>query len=143
MFIDASVIIAILTEEANAKVYTQAMDRGRAQGPLVTSVLATWEATAGLFRKKKMQMEDAEAWVQAFIDAAEIEVLPVSEQDKHVALQAFDRYGRHRYPDAERNRALNLADCFHYAVAKSRRVPILTSDAGFSLTDVSMIGLGR
>jgi ribonuclease VapC len=111
----------------------------RVQRP-ITSVVAAWEATAGLFRKKRIPMAEAEARVREFLETAEIQVLSISSGELSAALQAFDRYGRHRYPDAERNSALNLADCFHYATAKSYRVPILTKDAGFALTDVATIG---
>jgi ribonuclease VapC len=54
-------------------------------------------------------------------------------------LQAFERYGRHRYPVNDRNSALNLADCFHYASATSRGASILTKDTGFALTDLEII----
>ncbi|WP_348651999.1 type II toxin-antitoxin system VapC family toxin [Rhizobium sp. 007] len=39
-----------------------------------------------------------------------------------------------------RNSALNLADCFHYAAAKAGKMPILTRDAGFALTDLKTNG---
>ena len=141
MFVDASVIIAILTGEPGAEGFAAHMDAARAKRP-VTSVLAVWEATVGLYRKKRIPMFEAEARVQEFVEAAGIQVLSVGPQELPTALQAFERYGRHRYPDSERNSALNLADCFHYATAKTCRLPILTNDAGFALTDVATIGAG-
>jgi ribonuclease VapC len=139
MFVDASAIVAIMTEEPEAEGLAAALDDARVQRP-ITSVVAAWEATVGLFRKKRIPMAEAEARVQEFLEAAEVQVLSISSGELTAALQAFDRYGRHRYPDAERNSALNLADCFHYATAKSCKVPILTKDAGFALTDVATIG---
>ena len=141
MFVDASVIIAILTGDPGAEALATLIDGARAQR-MVTSVLAVWEATVGLYRKKRIPMGEAEARVQEFIEAVGIEVLPVTPHEVPVALQAFERYGRHRYPDIERNRALNLADCFHYATAKSCRAPILSTDAGFALTDVATVRAG-
>ncbi|MFA1624034.1 type II toxin-antitoxin system VapC family toxin [Rhizobium mongolense] len=41
---------------------------------------------------------------------------------------------------SNRNSALNLADCFHYAAAKAGKMPILTRDAGFALTDLKTNG---
>ncbi|PPQ35333.1 ribonuclease VapC [Rhodoblastus acidophilus] len=140
MFVDASVIIAIMTSEPDAEFFAAHIDAARTKRP-VTSVLAVWEATVGLYRKKRIPMNEAEARVQEFIEAADIHVLSVGSRDLPTALQAFERYGRHRYPDAERNSALNLADCFHYAAAKSCRAPILTKDGGFALTDVATIGV--
>jgi len=139
MFVDASVIIAIMTGEPGAEALATLIDAARAKR-LITSVLAAWEATVGLYRKKRIPMVEAEARVQEFIEAAGIQVLSIGPRDLPVALQAFERYGWHRYPDSERNSALNLADCFHYAAAKSCRAPILTTDAGFALTDVATLG---
>jgi ribonuclease VapC len=141
MFVDASVIIAILTNEEGAEGFAAHFDEARTKRP-VTSILAAWEATVGLYRKKRIPMIEAEARVQEFFETAGIQVLSIGPRDFPTALQAFERYGRHRYPDSERNSALNLADCFHYATAKSCRTPILTKDAGFALTDVSTLGSG-
>jgi ribonuclease VapC len=139
MFVDASAIIAIMTGEPDAEALAAHIDAARTKRP-VTSVLAAWEATVGLYRKKRIPMVEAEARVQEFIDAAGIQVLSIGSRELPTALQAFERYGRHRYPDSERNSALNLADCFHYATAKACRAPILTKDAGFALTDVATLG---
>jgi ribonuclease VapC len=141
MFVDASAIIAIVTEEPDGESLAAALDAARARRP-ITSVVAAWEATVGLYRKKRIPMAESEARVQEFLEAAGIQVLSISSGELTAALQAFDRYGRHRYPDSERNSALNLADCFHYATAKSyRSSPILTKDAGFALTDLATIGV--
>jgi ribonuclease VapC len=140
MFVDASAIIAILTDEPEGRAYAEAMDGAP---ELICSVLAVWEATVGLFRKKIMSMDEADARVQEFIQTAGILVVPVADQDRKLALRAFDLYGRHRYSEAGRNRALNLADCFHYATAKSRNASMLSKDIGFALTDVLIAEVRR
>jgi ribonuclease VapC len=139
MFVDASAIVAILLKELGHEALTQQLvDTG--SRVLITSVIAVWEATAVVFKEKGLSMEEAELEVNAFLDAANIDILPVSNEDLTTALHAFERYGRHHYASTNRNSALNLADCFHYASAKSRRAPILTKDAGFALTDLETIG---
>jgi ribonuclease VapC len=140
MFVDASAIVAIMVGEADGPALMTALESAPA-GTLVTSPVAIWEATAGLFRRKSMPIAAAEERIQRFLSAAGIRI--EANEANHVsdALQAFDRYGRHRYPEQERNRALNLADCFHYASAKSRGVAILTKDVGFSLTDLRVVAL--
>jgi ribonuclease VapC len=138
MFVDASAVIAILTAEPDAESLAMALDRHRRPVPII-SVIAVWEAAAGLYRKKRIPIDVAELRIEEFLDAAGVKVVAVSEEDRKLALRAFDRYGRHRYSDRERNKALNLADCFHYAVAKANRVPILTKDEGFSLTDLAIV----
>jgi len=138
MFVDASVIIAILIEEGDAE--RLAAHLGQAQRP-ITSLIAVWEATAGLYRRKSIPMQEAEARIAEFLELCGIEVLQTTHGELPIALQAFDRYGRHRYPDTDRNSALNLADCFHYATAKANRMPVLTKDAGFGRTDVATVGI--
>lgn len=139
MFVDASVIIAIMTSEARAENLAAMLD-STSTDERITSVLAAWEAAVGLFRKKGIPMAEAEALVREFLEAARITIKPVTDAEMTIALQAFERYGRHRCPDNERNSALNLADCFHYATAKSHRASMLTEDAGFALTDVASLG---
>jgi ribonuclease VapC len=139
MFVDASAILAILTYELEAQKFITSLELAH-KGSLITSSLAVWETTVGLYRKKSIPMHEAEARIKEFIKIANIQVLPISHSETSVALQAFDRYGRHSYPDANRNNALNLADCFHYSCAKINQTPILTKDIGFKLTDLEAVG---
>lgn len=135
MFVDASAIIAILTDEEDGSRLAKALDEAPAVSR-ITSVLAVWEAIVALYRINRIPMSEAAARVQEFLEQARTAVLPVATEDLQFAVQAFDRYGRHRYPEKDRNQALNLADCFHYACAKSHDAPILHKDSGFRLTDV-------
>lgn len=50
MFVDASVMIAILTNEDDGENYARILELTESK---ITSVVATWEAAAGLFRKTK------------------------------------------------------------------------------------------
>ncbi len=134
-FIDASAMVAILLREAEAE---QMMLALQDDADPFTNVIAIWEAAVALHRKKSMAMPVAEARLGEFVATAGIEVLPVTPRDLRLALDAFAAYGRHRYPDpADRNKGLNLADCFDYASAKSRRAAILTTDEGFAATDLA------
>ncbi|ATQ68071.1 MULTISPECIES: type II toxin-antitoxin system VapC family toxin [Methylosinus] len=142
MFVDASVMAAILLQEAEGERLAAEIDD--AATPLVTNVIAVWETTAAIHRKKNMPISVSEERVLSFLSIAGVETLPVSAGELSLALTAFDRYGRHRYSSpADRNKGLNLADCFHYASAKSRAIPILTTDEGFALTDLPTIGPRR
>jgi ribonuclease VapC len=135
MFVDASAMLAILLQEAEGETLAAAIDA--ASTPRVTNVIAVWETVAAIHRKKSMPMSVAEARVAEFLAAAGIETLNAETSDLSLALAAFDRYGRHRGPSvADRDKGLDLADCFHYACAKARGLPILTTDEGFALTDL-------
>jgi len=136
VFVDASAMVAILLQEVGGERLAEVIDAAPS-APLVTNVIAVWETVAAIYRKKSMPLSVAEARVEDFLAAANIQLLAAAPSDLALALAAFDRYGRHRYPNAaDRNKGLNLADCFHYACARSRNVPILTTDEGFALTDL-------
>jgi ribonuclease VapC len=136
VFVDASAMVAILLQEAGGERLAEVIDAAPSPA-LVTNVIAVWETVAAIYRKKTMPLSVAEARVEDFLAAANIQLLAAAPSDLALALAAFDRYGRHRYANAaDRNKGLNLADCFHYACAKSRNVPILTTDEGFALTDL-------
>lgn len=139
MFVDASAMLAILLEEPEGRALAEALETP--SSPPVTSVVAAWEAAVGLYRKKRIPMAEAEARLREFLAQAEVEVVPLSMDEFSAALRAFERYGRHRYPEAERNRALNLADCFHYASAKTQGIPMLHKDQGLALTDLASISI--
>lgn len=138
MFVDASAILAILLDEADGPELAAALEASK-QRKSITSVLAVWEAVIGLHRRKGLPVSEAEARVIEFVDTAGLEMVEISLAELSPALQAFDRYGRHRHPEADRDKALNLADCFHYACARARRVPILNKDVGLALTDLKSV----
>ncbi|BAT57658.1 ribonuclease VapC30 [Variibacter gotjawalensis] len=137
MFVDASAIVAILSMEPERSRFIRALST--AETSAYTSVIAVWEAVTGVQRKLELPLVDAERAVHEFIEASKISIVAVAPAELSAALSAFDRYGRHRFPASERNRALNLADCFHYASAKAQRVPILTKDVAFAATDLPVV----
>jgi ribonuclease VapC len=129
MFIDASAIVSILTDEPDAAAMAQAIDR---TSKPITSPIAIFEAALGIRRKFDLTSERAELNVVRFLAAAGVEVVPILTTDTATALNAFRRYGKGSGHPA----GLNLADCFAYAVARNHgRVLLYTGDA-FSQTDV-------
>lgn len=139
MFVDASALIAILCDEADGKAAADALERSRSR--LIISVVAVWETVAGVSRKQRIPVSEAKDTVLSYLDAEQIEIVPIAVDDLLPALEAFDRFGRHRYPEAQRSKGLNLADCFHYACAKRQQIPLLHKDAGLRLTDIASVGV--
>jgi len=133
VFIDAGAMVAILTEEPEGEGFAARLATAERS---MTNTLAVFEATAAVFRKKRTTIERAEAQVLAFLKLTGVEVTPLGQRDTSLALQACGLYGRHRYPDKQRNRALDLADCYHYATAKTHRLSILTNDMAFAETEL-------
>ena len=129
MFVDASAIVAILNGEAEATKFADVLEHSAAR---VTSPIAVFEATLGICRVRHATVEEAAADVAEFLTMAEIECVPITEQEARTALMAFARYGKgHSHPAQ-----LNLGDCFAYAAARNRNLPLLFKGDDFAKTDI-------
>lgn len=129
MFVDASAIVAILTEEDDARALAEKLE---AAPEPVTSPIAIWEAAASISRKTGRRAEAELPDILAFLDLAEVSVAVVDLAITAAAVSAFDRYGRRSGHRAD----LNMGDCFSYAFAKQRNVALLYKGKDFDLTDV-------
>lgn len=129
MFVDASAIVAILSNEAEATKFADALEHSVSR---VTSPIAVFEATLGLCRIRHATVEEATADVAEFLAMAEIECIPITVQEAQAALTAFARYGKGRGHPAQ----LNLGDCFAYAAARNRNLPLLFKGDDFTKTDI-------
>ena len=65
---------------------------------------------------------------------ADIEIVPLDQDQAEIARIAWRRFGKGRHPAA-----LNYGDCFAYALAKSRRLPLLYQGDDFSQTDIESV----
>lgn len=131
MFIDASAIVAILTREEDADDLADRLDRAAAP---VTSPIAVFESVLGICRKRHASIEEAQADIRTFLEAARVTVTAISAADTDIALKAFARYGKGRGHPAQ----LNLGDCFSYAGATGRDVPLLCKGNDFIHTDIAL-----
>jgi ribonuclease VapC len=129
VFVDASAIVAILTDEAEAETLAEALE---ATPELITSPIAVWEAAASISRKTGRRADAELPDILTFLDLAEVSIAPVDMAVTATAIAAFDRYGRRSGHRAD----LNMGDCFSYAFAKQRNVPLLYKGKDFELTDV-------
>ena len=75
--------------------------------------------------------------VQQVIREARITTIDVTSETALDALEGWRAYGKGRHPAA-----LNLGDCFTYALAKRRRAPILCTGNDFARTDAAVEPLG-
>jgi ribonuclease VapC len=65
------------------------------------------------------------------LKALHVRVVPVTLKEGNVALTAFLRFGKGRH-----SAGLNIADCFAYALAKTRDLPLLFKGSDFVKTDI-------
>lgn len=63
---------------------------------------------------------------------SEIDIVPFDEAQASIGIDARFRYGRGSGNSAK----LNFGDCFAYALAKARNLPLLFKGDDFSHTDV-------
>jgi ribonuclease VapC len=63
---------------------------------------------------------------------AAIEVVAVDQDQAEIARLAWRRFGKGRHPAG-----LNYRDCFAYALAKTRRLPLLFQGDDFAQTDIA------
>jgi len=141
LFVDASVIVAILAQEDDAEVL---MDRlGRDTGPFYISAVSRLEATLSLTRRlaeasgrdkpaTPEMIKAARQMVDQFtmdIDARDV-LISSSVGDK--AIDAAQQYGK-----IVNHRAnLNMGDCLAYACAKAYRAQIAYKGDDFTYTDM-------
>jgi Uncharacterized protein conserved in bacteria len=130
MFIDTSVVVAILSGEEDAGLLAEHIERASLR---MTSALVVLEAVMRLSTKLAVEPEVAEAAVEALLAEADIEVVPIDAEDGRRAVRAFAEYGKERGHPAQ----LNLADCLSYACARNRSVQLLYKGNDFSRTDLA------
>ena len=128
MFVDASALTAMLTEEKDAR---ELLARAQNYAVRFTSPLAVWETAIAVARALGMDVRNAASAVEDFLVLTEIEVRPVAAEVRGLALEAFARFGKGRHPAA-----LNFGDCFAYACARFAGAPLLYKGNDFPQTDI-------
>lgn len=129
MFVDASALVAILTDEPDAELLEERLGRSN---PRLTSAVGVYETVLAVGRKFGWDLAAAEASVQRFLAESSITIVLIGPEEARAALDAHARFGKGRHPAQ-----LNMGDCFAYACARTHGVPLLYKGGDFSLTDVA------
>lgn len=129
MFIDASALTALLTDEDEAR---ELLARLQQTGTRLTSPLAVWEAAVAVVaRVLKLSVSAAAEAVEDYLALMEIAVVAVPPETARIALDAFDRFGKGRH-----RASLNFGDCFAYACARHLDQPLMFKGGDFPQTDI-------
>ena len=128
MFIDASALTALMTDEDDARELLARLQQTRTR---LTSPLAAWEAAIAIARILDLTIADASDAVERYLTLMEIEMVGAPPQTARIALDAFDRYGKGRHPAR-----LNFGDCFAYACARHYGQPLMYKGGDFAQTDI-------
>jgi ribonuclease VapC len=86
---------------------------------------------ASIVTASKIGTPQAAHRVDEFVSQMQIDIVPSTIEDAVAARAAYFRYGRGYHPAG-----LNLADCFAYALARTRNEPLLFKGDDFSKTDI-------
>ena len=125
MVVDTSALVAILLREPDADRFSEAI---AAASTRLMSAVTRVELSFVVESRKRLT--GPENIVQALRDAR-IEIAAVTPQQAELAIEAFRRFGRGRH-----RAALNIGDCFSYALAKSTGECLLFKGEDFLQTDV-------
>ena len=138
MFIDASVIVAILGREPGYEELEKRLTN--INGPFFVSPLVKFEASVALARQKAANMKpspellrQAQRAVDAFVEDIAADEVTISPEVGRSALDASATYGKSAGHVAD----LNFGDCFAYALAKEFECPLLFVGNDFARTDVT------
>ncbi len=125
MVIDTSAIVAILFDEPDLRLYGEAIETAAVR--LVSAVTRVELAVEIEGRKREAGRERLER----FFQLTGAEVVAVTPQQAEIAIGAFRRFGRGRQPAA-----LNIGDCFSYALAVATDDVLLVKADDFAQTDI-------
>ena len=126
MVVDRSALLAILLDEDERALFEDLVLRTT---PVVMSIVAVVESTISLYGKRREPDADR---LDEVLTTLRIDVQPVDLNQGFLARQAVVQYGRRRHPAA-----LNLGDCFTYALAKARNDTLLFKGDDFAKTDIA------
>ena len=139
MFIDASVIVAILNDETDATELALRIQED--QSSKYVSPIARFEAITSLARARSgthktpssEDLETARKAVSALLEAIGVSDITITATVGDRALKAAQTYGR----AVGHKAALNLGDCFAYACATAYNSSLLYKGNDFSKTDLA------
>ncbi len=126
MIVDSSALLAILFAETDAETYARAItdaDDCRISAANFVEVAIVVEAQTKNSGTRQFD---------TFFRRAGITIEPVTEEQAHLARQAYTDFGKGRHPAG-----LNFGDCFAYALAKAAGEPLLFKGDDFKKTDIT------
>ncbi len=125
MIVDSSAILAIMFAESDAAVFAKAISEAES----CKLSAATFVEVAVVVEAQTQDRGSRQ--LDAFLRRAGFVIEPVTEEQAHLARQAYSDFGKGRHPAG-----LNFGDCFSYALAKASGEALLFKGNDFSKTDI-------
>jgi ribonuclease VapC len=129
MIVDASAIVAIMLDEPEGRALAARIEAAEVR---LTHPISVFEAAQAVARQWRRALPDVQQDLREFLALADIDVVEIGSAEARAAIEASARYGKGRHPAA-----LNLGDCFSYACASLRSMPLLYKGDDFSRTDLA------
>ncbi len=130
MIVDTSAVLAILFNESDAETYARAISEAESRRMSAASFV---EAAVVVEAQTK---ESGSRQFDAFFRRAGIVIEPFTEEQAHVARQAYTDFGKGCHAAG-----LNLGECFAYALAKVTGEALLFKGQDFRKTDVKVASI--
>lgn len=126
MVIDTSAVVAIARREPEALLLSKLLEQTPGKLMAAPTYLECAFVLAGIAPTKGM------AFLQGLVSDTLITLIPFGEQELDVAIAARLKFSRGSGHAAK----LNFGDCFSYALAKTRNLPLLFKGDNFIHTDI-------
>jgi ribonuclease VapC len=133
MIVDTSALIAILTREPGADGFASAI--ARSEAPSLSA--ATYVETAVVIDARRNPALSRA--FDRFLEENRLSVEPVTPTQARIAREAYRDFGRGSGHPAQ----LNFGDCFAYALARDKNMPLLFKGDDFRRTDVDAAVAGE
>ncbi len=130
LFVDASALISILTQESDALTLAACLEQDRDR---LYSAISAWETVAGLCHAYEFSAEQARDRLQLFVRELGFRLVSIGEIEFAMAIDAHARFGKGRHPAK-----LNMGDCYAYACARTNHASLLFKGGDFIKTDIAV-----
>jgi len=124
--VDTSAIVAILKLESDATDYASMLTSA---APRFISAGTSFEC--GIVVNRALGAQGL-ANLRTLLEGTQVETVPFDSVQSEVGLRAYLAYGR----GSGHRARLNFGDCFAYALAKTRKLPLLFKGDDFIHTDI-------
>jgi ribonuclease VapC len=128
VILDSSAVVAILRNEADSSIFSQAIE----DNPIRRISAASYLEVCIVIASGRNPTVGRR--IDEFFHEAEVVIEPVTTEQALIAREAYRDFGRGSGHPAK----LNFGDCFAYALAKAKREPLLCKGDDFVHTDVKM-----
>jgi ribonuclease VapC len=126
VIVDTSALLAILFGEKDAETCAHAISQAE-----VCRISAATFVEVSIVVESQTGDAGSRQW-DSFFRTAGISIEPVTEEQAHIARQAWSDFGKGQHPAG-----LNFGDCFSYALAKVSGEPLLFKGQDFRRTGAS------